>query len=108
MLFRSQFGVRSDARLVEQDRLFGIDPGGEQRGGHLDRVGGEFLRIDRDRQRVEIGEEEQAVAARSEENTSELQSLMRISYAVSCLKHNNKQVRVYDTSRLDKNTHRKQ
>src|SRR3546814_4902750 len=29
--------------------------------------------------------------ARSEEHTSELQSLMRISYAVFCLKHKNKQ-----------------
>src|SRR3546814_4641125 len=31
-----------------------------------------------------------AVARRSEEHTSELQSLMRISYAVFCLKKNNK------------------
>src|SRR3546814_9048439 len=30
-----------------------------------------------------------AVKARSEEHTSELQSLMRISYAVCCLKKNN-------------------
>src|SRR3546814_4210387 len=30
-----------------------------------------------------------AVAGRSEEHTSELQSLMRISYAVFCLKKNN-------------------
>src|SRR3546814_6385083 len=30
-------------------------------------------------------------AARSEEHTSELQSLMRISYAVFCLKNKNKQ-----------------
>src|SRR3546814_8807030 len=29
---------------------------------------------------------------RSEEHTSELQSLMRISYAVFCLKHKNKQL----------------
>src|SRR3546814_4915119 len=32
-----------------------------------------------------------ATAARSEEHTSELQSLMRISYAVFCLKKKNKQ-----------------
>src|SRR3546814_10202831 len=32
-----------------------------------------------------------AISARSEEHTSELQSLMRISYAVFCLKKNNKQ-----------------
>src|SRR3546814_4777919 len=31
----------------------------------------------------------QAIAERSEEHTSELQSLMRISYAVFCLKKNN-------------------
>src|SRR3546814_6582811 len=39
-----------------------------------------------------------AVAARSEEHTSELQSLMRISYAVFCLKkkQKNKHHRVHD------------
>src|SRR3546814_2824249 len=31
------------------------------------------------------------IANRSEEHTSELQSLMRISYAVFCLKHKNQQ-----------------
>src|SRR3546814_3326452 len=38
--------------------------------------------------RVREGEEE----ARSEEHTSELQSLMRISYAVFCLKKKNRKV----------------
>src|SRR3546814_1809465 len=33
--------------------------------------------------------------ARSEEHTSELQSLMRISYAVFCLKKKNKKTRLY-------------
>src|SRR3546814_3936749 len=33
------------------------------------------------------------VPLRSEEHTSELQSLMRISYAVFCLKKNNKKIR---------------
>src|SRR3546814_1216362 len=37
---------------------------------------------DRGRERTDVG----AVASRSEEHTSELQSLMRISYAVFCLK----------------------
>src|SRR3546814_3267408 len=36
-------------------------------------------------QRAERGRGQGDVAARSEENTSELQSLMRISYAVVCL-----------------------
>src|SRR3546814_2546740 len=34
-----------------------------------------------------------AISTRSEEHTSELQSLMRISYAVFCLKKNNNQQR---------------
>src|SRR3546814_9417949 len=38
----------------------------------------------------ERGSEDQAPVARSEEHTSELQSLMRISYAVFCLKKKNK------------------
>src|SRR3546814_2944531 len=37
-----------------------------------------------------IREEEVAALGRSEEHTSELQSLMRISYAVFCLKKKNK------------------
>src|SRR3546814_2916370 len=39
-----------------------------------------------DRQRVVYAEGEEEVTLRSEEHTSELQSLMRISYAVFCLK----------------------
>src|SRR3546814_10483889 len=48
-------------------------------------------------------EEEQRLAGiekpRSEEHTSELQSLMRISYAVFCLKKKNKQTRKIITSK---------
>src|SRR3546814_20365934 len=43
----------------------------------LNRIGSQLNRIERD---------QQIVLERSEEHTSELQSLMRISYAVSCLK----------------------
>src|SRR3546814_3834115 len=45
----------------------------------------DFLQLQRAFQRQRI------VRTRSEEHTSELQSLMRISYAVFCLKKNNKQ-----------------
>src|SRR3546814_4058914 len=38
-----------------------------------------------------------AVKVRSEEHTSELQSLMRISYAVFCLKNNKKTTTIKDT-----------
>src|SRR3546814_7962071 len=39
---------------------------------------------------------------RSEEHTSELQSLMRISYAVFCLKKKKKQIKKYITNRSNK------
>src|SRR3546814_5022319 len=39
--------------------------------------------------RVRSGGTQRAIALRSEEHTSELQSLMRISYAVFCLKKKN-------------------
>src|SRR3546814_5135263 len=55
--------------------------------------------------RADIARSSEAI--RSEEHTSELQSLMRISYAVFCLKKKNKQT----TKQYDKNTtqrHKKQ
>src|SRR3546814_4584783 len=81
--------MRGDARLVEQDRLFGVDPRRHQRRRHLARVRGQLGRIVVDGDRVEVGKEIELLArhvVRSEEHTSELQSLMRISYAVFCLK----------------------
>src|SRR3546814_7224128 len=39
-----------------------------------------------------------AVSLRSEEHTSELQSLMRISYAVFCLKTKTKKIKEYNIS----------
>src|SRR3546814_7662571 len=63
-LFRSAFG--------------GADIG-QRIAGHGDDIGGLS-----DRQCADVGIEAQQ--ARSEEHTSELQSLMRISYAVFCLK----------------------
>src|SRR3546814_4614031 len=44
------------------------------------------------------GFEEPGRPARSEEHTSELQSLMRISYAVFCLKKKNKKKILYQTT----------
>src|SRR3546814_3415551 len=54
---------------------------------HLD--GLLVLQVPQDKAVVEAGGDG-AVALRSEEHTSELQSLMRISYAVFCLKKKNK------------------
>src|SRR3546814_1005719 len=51
-----------------------------------------FARIELSGRRAEDGG-----YVRSEEHTSELQSLMRISYAVFCLKKTNQTAIVYDT-----------
>src|SRR3546814_10608855 len=44
------------------------------------------------------------LAGRSEEHTSELQSLMRISYAVFCLKKKNKNIVILNLLEYDNNT----
>src|SRR3546814_7640613 len=46
------------------------------------------------------------IAARSEEHTSELQSLMRISYAVFCLKKKKKKIRKTKIKDYPQNRHR--
>src|SRR3546814_16471158 len=70
-LFRSSFHPRVEMRLDRADHLV--------RAGLVD---GELLRRRRARHR-------------SEEHTSELQSLMRISYAVFCLKKKKKKHKKY-------------
>src|SRR3546814_4468964 len=55
------------------------------------------------RARLAVGVAGDVIHARSEEHTSELQSLMRISYAVFCLKQKNKQ-----TQTSTQTTHKKQ
>src|SRR3546814_2036588 len=58
-------------------RTEGISPGDHRRGAAL-------VRLHRHAEAIPAGD------CRSEEHTSELQSLMRISYAVFCLKKKNK------------------
>src|SRR3546814_8373893 len=48
-----------------------------------------------------VGAGDQGLATRSEEHTSELQSLMRISYAVFCLKKNKKPTTNQKENKLD-------
>src|SRR3546814_8092008 len=48
-----------------------------------------------------------AATERSEEHTSELQSLMRISYAVFCLKKKNKKIQHINTTQLEQRQKRK-
>src|SRR3546814_10757402 len=67
---RQPLGRRHGARMVDRRQV--AQPRLAEQ-GHVDRE----------------GERAQAAVGRSEEHTSELQSLMRISYAVFCLKKNN-------------------
>src|SRR3546814_2119603 len=85
-LFRSRFGNRQRA----QDRCLGI--GIDE--GHVRvpaRRGVSFLAVELEQVTRPVGDRHRRVRdriaqQRSEEHTSELQSLMRISYAVFCLK----------------------
>src|SRR3546814_9736381 len=83
-LFRSVFDVADD--LLEH--VFDGDQPGHAAvfvddDGHVVVIGAEFT--------------QQHVQARSEEHTSELQSLMRISYAVFCLKKKTHTAMTYQT-----------
>src|SRR3546814_2814114 len=77
-LFGTGFGLREGAEPPP--------PGERQRRIHLVQIGSGVLAQLR---RYAIGRERLPDPARSEEHTSELQSLMRISYAVFCLKKKN-------------------
>src|SRR3546814_7290831 len=96
-LFRSgRQRTAADERLERGGE--GLDTA-EQRGGirnlRRERVASrrELVTLDgilrRHQRRDEIGRIDPRTAVRSEEHTSELQSLMRISYAVFCLKKKN-------------------
>src|SRR3546814_6451194 len=96
--------IRRPPRSTRTDTLFPyttlfrsldrvLAAGGGERGGRRDRCVARGDRSDHldeahHRRRVEEVDATDAVGARSEEHTSGLQSLMRISYAVFCLKQN--------------------
>src|SRR3546814_7809408 len=99
---RTAFGVellgQAPADLVEDqanERLGTADVGGRhhqiERGGHgsVDEIGDAPVAGPRHPRHDRIAIEPQERHGRSEEHTSELQSLMRISYAVFCLKKKN-------------------
>src|SRR3546814_9306692 len=75
--------AKKDPLQLFHDALNNVKPGIEVRSR---RVGGATYQVP-----VEVRPDRaQALAIRSEEHTSELQSLMRISYAVFCLKKKTK------------------
>src|SRR3546814_9914789 len=79
-LFRSVDAGQVETRLVGADHEVG-----HRRDAAVGDDGDRLLRTDR------AEEARLAAQVRSEEHTSELQSLMRISYAVFCLKKKKKQ-----------------
>src|SRR3546814_1835412 len=74
-----------------QVRVPAVEPGGDHRAPHRRHIGPRavvnYLRAERDPDLPDVARK--INAARSEEHTSELQSLMRISYAVYCSKKTN-------------------
>src|SRR3546814_10168859 len=79
--------VPRNVRLAEApshgQSIVGYDRGSRGSVAYLG-LAGELLRRQREREKGQRGKEK--TQERSEEHTSELQSLMRISYAVFCLK----------------------
>src|SRR3546814_4532293 len=82
-LFRSALGVPGDVDILTSDKVIGRKLGSDVE----QRILGHTELYDA-RLRLHFGFREMAALGlrRSEEHTSELQSLMRISYAVFCLK----------------------
>src|SRR3546814_10542535 len=76
---------RSASELGEDGEQAGPGRGLQHTVGRRDRGGGAGRKSKGDRRRELL----KRLALRSEEHTSELQSLMRISYAVFCLKKKN-------------------
>src|SRR3546814_8100254 len=81
-LFRSEGAAGARGLLHRRHRLFR----GQSHQGARRRLGAAGDRPDDIHHADDLVARAQADAARSEEHTSELQSLMRISYAVFCLK----------------------
>src|SRR3546814_8285134 len=93
VLGRVQGEQRGEAvpRSAERDALAHAEQREEQRGADPDRLvaGQEGDRRGRSAEQEERDGELGAEAIRTEEHTSELQSLMRTSYAVFCMKKKN-------------------
>src|SRR3546814_7402811 len=82
--------VRRNAQMAPPVAI--LDPRRDKLDRKLPRMSGEAREVSRLREALQIapGREDHRQLARSEEHTSELQSLMRISYAVFCLQKKNK------------------
>src|SRR3546814_1228761 len=94
-----------DDRPKEQPRRQKRGRNPQHRALHMPGAGQRIGEILRDIDAVEALPLDRVVRGRSEEHTSELQSLMRISYAVFCLKKkkNRKNTNVIDKNVINKN-----
>src|SRR3546814_10011076 len=95
-MLRLRLDGRHQGQHLPAIEAFGHDEIGQLRlalGEGASLVESDHLRVAQRLQRLALSEENTHLgraAGRSEEHTSELQSLMRISYAVFCLKKKNK------------------
>src|SRR3546814_6354742 len=87
---RADGGLRTDFFGHRESALKKLMQQSAQRAGLLGRAHGVFHLTENLRLAQHHGIQPAGHAKRSEEHTSELQSLMRISYAVFCLKKKNK------------------
>src|SRR3546814_3890782 len=85
-LFRSRPGRRRDGRTRHARRAAGVQPDLSRDRRIPARSGGRPMSPRNTRPVEQVLSDEEKLELRSEEHTSELQSLMRISYAVFCLK----------------------
>src|SRR3546814_5715307 len=88
-LFRSRLCTGRDHHLFDRDLDWRIEPPGDFVAKLRPRLGPVFAHEDDAfdaHASIVAGGNRQRIDSRSEEHTSELQSLMRISYAVFCLK----------------------
>src|SRR3546814_4170803 len=87
----SRVGQAADRALALELTLFDdLVKEVEARADDIARTAGALARLDVAAALAELAVEQRHVRPRSEEHTSELQSLMRISYAVFCLKKQKK------------------
>src|SRR3546814_3370057 len=99
-------GIAGLAAADERRRHMTRAIGGERRDGGASGRASRLTAVELDGSRAELEGRENAIdgGPRSEEHTSELQSLMRSSYAVFCLKKKKKKIQTAQQSNTHDNT----
>src|SRR3546814_6903590 len=102
MLFLFFLMIRRPPRSTRTDTLFPYTTLFRSSAGHAARIAANTSRGKRRRLSRQPPYSSDRVLCRSEEHTSELQSLMRISYAVFCLKKKKKKIQIQKLEHLSK------